>query len=86
MSYFNQQQAPVTAYPPPQANYVVVAPPAGKTAYLPTAPPPPPGYPGNYDVAMGAPQPAKTQSRGDKGFLEGCCAAICCCCLLDMCF
>ncbi|BAT02200.1 Os07g0567900, partial [Oryza sativa Japonica Group] len=77
------------AYPPPamaplqqptgQAPYT--APPQGNYA-----PPPPPGYPGNFDVGMNPPQPAQTQSRGDKAFLEGCCAALCCCCLLDMCF
>lgn len=47
---------------PPQASYV--------------QPAPPPGYPGNFNVAMMNPPPPQvvtpqTQSRGDKGFWEG---------------
>uniref|UniRef100_J3MM54 Cysteine-rich transmembrane domain-containing protein n=2 Tax=Oryza brachyantha TaxID=4533 RepID=J3MM54_ORYBR len=46
----------------------------------------PPGYPGNFDVGSNPSRTVQTQSRGDKAFLEGCCAALCCCCLIDMCF
>uniref|UniRef100_A0A0D9X0G7 Cysteine-rich transmembrane domain-containing protein n=1 Tax=Leersia perrieri TaxID=77586 RepID=A0A0D9X0G7_9ORYZ len=93
MSYYGQQPAPVTAYPPPQEGYTATAtpqPPMGQAYMAPAqgnyAPPPPPGYPVYFDVGMNPAQPAQTQSRGDKAFLEGCCAALCCCCLLDMCF
>ncbi|KAF0905952.1 hypothetical protein E2562_008974 [Oryza meyeriana var. granulata] len=86
MSYYSQQPAPVTAYPPPatanpQPTGQAYMAPQGN--YTPTLPP---GYPGNFDVGMNPPQPAHTHSRGDKAFLEGCCAALCCCCLLDVCF
>ncbi|CAL5062121.1 unnamed protein product [Urochloa decumbens] len=99
MSYYGQQQeTPVTAYPPPGGYAYAAAAPAGQP-YV-QAPPmqagyvqpaPPPGYPGgNFNGAMMNPPPPQvvspqTQSRGDKTFWEGCCAALCCCCILDMC-
>ncbi|KAF8669294.1 hypothetical protein HU200_051628 [Digitaria exilis] len=86
MSYYGQQEAPVTAYPPP-GSYAAAAPqlPAGYVQ-----PVPPAGYPGNFNGALMNPPPpqavsTQTQSRGDKTFWEGCCAALCCCCILDMC-
>ncbi|XP_066395058.1 protein CYSTEINE-RICH TRANSMEMBRANE MODULE 9-like [Miscanthus floridulus] len=86
MSYYNQQQAPVTAYPPAGQPYV--QPPPMQATYV--QPAPPPGYPGSYNSGMTNPPPLQvvapqTQSRGDKAFWEGCCAALCCCCILDMC-
>ncbi|KAG0545414.1 hypothetical protein BDA96_02G359400 [Sorghum bicolor] len=86
MSYYNQQQAPVTAYPPPGQPYV--QPPPMQASHV--QPAPPPGYPGSYNGGMMNPPPLQvvapqTQTRGDKGFWEGCCAALCCCCVLDMC-
>ncbi|KAG2637783.1 hypothetical protein PVAP13_2NG543900 [Panicum virgatum] len=99
MSYYGQQQAPVTAYPP-TGGYAATAPPlpAGQPYVQPppmqagyVQPAPPAGYPGNFTGAMMNPPPpqevapAQTQSRGDKAFWEGCCAALCCCCILDMC-
>ncbi|KAK1279179.1 hypothetical protein QJS04_geneDACA017533 [Acorus gramineus] len=78
MSYYDQQQAPASVYPPPPlASY----PP--QQAYVA---PPPAGYPMKEGVTN--PQqaaPVETKSRGD-GFLKGCCAALCCCCVLDACF
>nr|XP_010941635.1 cysteine-rich and transmembrane domain-containing protein WIH2 [Elaeis guineensis] len=81
MSYYDQQQVPPQAYPPPANAY----PPPGQ-AYPPAyAAPPPAGYPMKEGVANPQPAPAQTQDRGD-GFWKGCCAALCCCCVLDMCF
>ncbi|KQK11535.1 cysteine-rich and transmembrane domain-containing protein WIH1-like [Brachypodium distachyon] len=50
-------------------------------------PPPPPGYPtldGEQGVGGGK-KKARTSSRGEKGFLEGCIAALCCCWICEMC-
>nr|ABK20922.1 unknown [Picea sitchensis]ABK21185.1 unknown [Picea sitchensis] len=57
-------------------------------------PPPPAGYPqGNpspgYTTEAPRPQyaevPVKTQTREEKGFIEGCLAALCCCWLCETC-
>ncbi|CAN6175868.1 unnamed protein product [Urochloa humidicola] len=96
MSYYGQQQqAPVTAYPPP-GSYAATVPgqpyvqaPPMQEGYV--QPAPLAGYPGgNFNGAIMNPPPPQvvspqTQSRGDKTFWEGCCAALCCCCILDMC-
>uniref|UniRef100_K3ZYK2 Uncharacterized protein n=1 Tax=Setaria italica TaxID=4555 RepID=K3ZYK2_SETIT len=83
MSYYSQQQAPVTAYPPP-GGYAATAPPLPAGQPYVQAPPmqagyyaPPAGYPGgNFNGAMMNPPPPQvvspqTQSRGDKAFWEG---------------
>nr|CAB3502604.1 unnamed protein product [Digitaria exilis] len=84
MSYYGQQEVPVTAYPPP-GSYAATAPPmpTGQPYVQPppmqggyVQPVPPAGYPGNFNGAMMNPPPpqvvsAQTQSRGDKTFWEG---------------
>ncbi|GLJ32519.1 hypothetical protein SUGI_0654310 [Cryptomeria japonica] len=47
---------------------------------------PPPGYPTQAPPSQYAEAgPVKTQSRGEKGCLEGCLAALCCCWLCEEC-